>query len=390
MSQDLWNALLFFAVESADQTMYQQREIFAEVNAPAIRILEKRTSSHWANISAAEAQARAERHTLENALGRFTSSDSSIVAFGSLARGEFTAGSDLDWILLLDGISRPEQFEVARAIRAAIDNIPRKQPGTEGVFGNLVSSHDLVHHIGGEDDSNSNMTLRILLLLESIPIGRPDAYDRVLNNILSRYLDEDRGLWHGSGSYKVPRFLFNDVARYWRTMTVDFAYKQRDRQNRGFAIRNLKLRMSRKLLFLAGMIACFECHTAFASSEERAQFYAEKRVNAVIKHLRSVLFNPPLEIIAAALLRQPDLDTYAKELFDAYDEFLGMLADDRQLPNGKTIRQHLDTLPVDQLGTDSIASSGRDVSHRFRDAIRSIFLTNSNILGQLTIEYGVF
>ncbi len=370
--------------------MCQQREIFAEENPPVVRTLEKRTGSGWTNIFAAEAKAQDERRVLENALGHFTSSDSSIVSFGSLARGEFTTGSDVDWILLLDGISRPEHLEVVHAIRAAIKDIPRKQPGTEGVFGNLVASHDLVHHIGGENDSNSNMTLRILLLLESVSIGRADAYDRVFNNILWRYLNEDRGLWHGSGSYKVPRFLFNDVARYWRTMTVDFAYKQRDRQNRGFAIRNLKLRMSRKLLFLAGMIACFECHTGFVSPQERAEFYATKRVNAVIKLLRSVLSRPPLEIIATTLLRHPDLDTHAKKLFDAYDEFLGMLADDHCLPNGKTIREHLDTLPVDQLGSDEIASRGRDVSHRFRDAIRSIFLTDSNILGQLTIEYGVF
>lgn len=370
--------------------MWEQTEIFAEDRLPALRKLESRTGSHWEHISAAEAHAHTEQRELRSALAHFTSSDTSIVAFGSLARCEFTSGSDLDWVLLLDGISRPEHLEVSHAIRAQIQEIGRKQPGQEGVFGGLVASHDLVHHIGGEDDSNSNMTLRMLLLLESIPIGRTDAYDRVLNNILWRYLDEDRGLWHGSSSYKVPRFLFNDVARYWRTMTVDFAYKQRDRQNRGFAIRNLKLRMSRKLLFLAGMVACFECHTRFESQEERGEFYSEKHVHAVIGHLRSVLSKPPLEVIASALLKQSALDGHTKQLFDAYDEFLGMLADERLLENGNTIRKHLDALPVADLGSDKVASRGREISHRFRDAIQSIFLADGNILGRLTIEYGVF
>ena len=100
----------------------------------------------------------------------------------------------MDWVLLLDGISRPEHLEVTQAIRAAIDALPRKQPGIEGIFGNLIASHDLVHHIGGESDSNANTTLRILLLLESVAIGHNDAYNRVLNNVLWRYLDEDRGL----------------------------------------------------------------------------------------------------------------------------------------------------------------------------------------------------
>ncbi len=198
---------------------------------------------------------------------------------------------------------------MAHAIRKSlsemkINEVKVKQPGREGVFGTIVSSHDLVHRIGGQDDTNSNTTLRILLLLESASIGNSAAYVRVLKNILWRYLDEDRGLWEGSGPYKVPRFLFNDVARYWRTMTVDFAYKQRNRQNEGFAIRNLKLRMSRKLLFLAGMIACYECHLGFSSQEERQEFYSTKQVQSVIERLLIVLSKPPLEIIATALLRE--------------------------------------------------------------------------------------
>jgi len=234
------------------------------------------------------------------------------VVVGSLARQEFTAGSDVDWTLLLDGVSQPEHHKVAQAIRKKISELGMKQPGQEGVFGSIASSHDLIHRIGGQDDTNANTTLRILLLLESDSVGRSEAYERVLRNILWRYLDEDRGLWLGSGQYKVPRFLFNDVARYWRTMTVDFAYKQRNRQNEGFAIRNLKLRMSRKLLFLAGMVACFECHTSFVSPEERREFYESKNVQAIIDRLRVVLTKAPLEIIASALLRYPELDLYTK------------------------------------------------------------------------------
>jgi hypothetical protein len=248
----------------------------------------------------------------------------------------------------------------------------------------------LIHRIGGETDTNANTTRRILLLLESIAIGRPDAHGRVLNNILYRYLEEDRGLWFGSNQSKVPRFLFNDVARYWRTMAVDFAYKQRTRPDGGFLLRNTKLRMSRKLLFLSGMLTCFDCHTRFEEQSERQEFYRGKPVEAVIDRLREVLNQPPLEILAAALLKYESFDGSIKKLFTAYDEFVGMLADDTLLSNGLTKRKHLDTLPVDSIEGDVVASEARDISHRFRDAISDLFLTKDTELGMLTLEYGVF
>ena len=77
----------------------------------------------------------------------------------------------------------------------------------------------LIHEIGGEDDTNRNLTERMLLFLESVPVNRDDAYNRVITGILNRYLANDRPM----SRYKVPRFLFNDVVRYWRTMCVDFA-----------------------------------------------------------------------------------------------------------------------------------------------------------------------
>jgi hypothetical protein len=173
-------------------------------------------------------------------------------------------------------------------------------------------------------------------------------------------------------------------------MAVDFAYKQRSRQNEGFALRNLKLRMSRKLLFIAGMIACFECHLNFQTDEERTQFYGEGQVQPVIDLLRGVLSQTPLEILASAVLRFSPNKTANRKLFASYDEFLGMLASEKLDSNDRTIRKHLDWLPVDQLGKDTTAAHGRELSHQFRDAIAEIFLTPETQLGQMTIEYGVF
>ena len=47
------------------------------------------------------------RKELDQLLSRqipgYTSEDTSLVVFGSLARGEWTSGSDLDWTYLIDG-----------------------------------------------------------------------------------------------------------------------------------------------------------------------------------------------------------------------------------------------------------------------------------------------
>ncbi len=168
-------------------------------------------------LSRARELAEQKRSELGKQLARFNAEDTTITVFGSLSRDEFTEGSDIDWTLLVDGSADPHHQDVAHEISRHIQELQLKSPGREGTFGSLTFSHDLIHLIGGEDDTNRNTTRRILLLLESCPIGNADSYGRVLSNVLRRYLEEDRGIWYGSGRYKVPRFLLNDIVRYWRT-----------------------------------------------------------------------------------------------------------------------------------------------------------------------------
>jgi len=112
--------------------------------------------------------------------------DWSIVAFGSIARNEWTAGSDLDWTLLVDGMASSGHFGMTQDIARRIEKAKYKGPGPAGVFGNMAFSHDIIHRIGGENDTNRNTTQRILLLLESTVIGgRADAHDRVIRGILA-------------------------------------------------------------------------------------------------------------------------------------------------------------------------------------------------------------
>jgi predicted nucleotidyltransferase len=348
--------------------------------------LAKELDVDWLHLRRARQLARSKRRELNSHLATHDAEDTTIVVFGSLAPDEFTAQSDIDWTLLVDGSADPHHQDVAHEIARHVHEVEGRSPGREGTFGSLTFSHDLIHLIGGEDDTNRNTTRRILLLLESLPIGSSDAYARILSNVLRRYLEEDRGIWYGSGRYKVPRFLLNDIVRYWRTMTVDFAYKQWSRAGRGFAIRNLKLRMSRKLIFVGGLLTCFSTQTGL-SEEERAEIFGEEqhfgsRVSRLVDHLKQHKA-PPLEVLAKAALERPGLHRAARELFTAYDEFIGILSEPEQ-------RAHLESLTYEQLRGDTVFDRGRDVSHRFQAALDQIFLEPRSPFYDLTLKYGVF
>lgn len=348
--------------------------------------LADRLGATWPHLATARALSGTTRGKLEAALAGHDGDDTVIVVFGSLARDEFTEGSDIDWTLLVDGSADPHHQEVAHEIARHVQEAERRAPGREGTFGSLSFSHDLIHLIGGEDDSNRNTTRRILLLLESMPLGNADAYERTVSNVLRRYLEEDRGLWYGSGRHKVPRFLLNDIVRYWRTMTVDFAYKQRSRGGKGFAIRNLKLRMSRKLIFIAGLLTCFSLETELTDEEREelldAKLPVEQRVPRLVEHLKRRRA-PPLEVLARAVLERPILHEPARSLFGAYDQFLGILAD-------REMRKHLESLTYGDLAHDDLFLRGRTISHEFQEALHRIFLTSESPFYTLTLKYGVF
>src|SRR5258707_12651603 len=185
--------------------------------------LEEKCNMKWPHIRAAREAAISKREEIGKVLGstgvNFLSNDFSLVVFGSLARNEWTEKSDLDWGLLVDSQAHPEHLPVAIQIAKLFkDHKLGKEPGRTGIFGNLIFSHELVHQIGGENDPNSNTTRRLLLLLESRTIGSADAYSRVIRLILERYFAQDSILFAADRKhFRVPRFLLNDIVRFWRT-----------------------------------------------------------------------------------------------------------------------------------------------------------------------------
>jgi predicted nucleotidyltransferase len=105
---------------------------------------------------------------LSATIPKCTSEDTSLVVFGSLARGEWTSASDLDWTYLIDGQANSDHLVIAQKMRRVFqENADKFRPPSQtGTFGNMAFSHDIIHQIGGQNDINKNTTQRILLLLE--------------------------------------------------------------------------------------------------------------------------------------------------------------------------------------------------------------------------------
>jgi predicted nucleotidyltransferase len=347
--------------------------------------LSRRLGATWPNIEAARTLARQRMGQLTDEFRDFDSEDTSVVVLGSLAREEFTQKSDIDWLLLADGIADPNHQALLLDAKDRIKRIAAKEVGREGTFEGFVSSHDLIHRIGGEEDTNRNLTRRLLLILESAPVGRSVAHPRVVKNILKRYLMDDRSFWKGTrGGHHIPHFLLNDLARFWRTMAVDFAYKLYARGGDGWAIRNIKLRMSRKLLYVKGLLVCFWFHTYFPDPTacDEMLLVEELRMD-VLDIVNANLSQTPLDTLASFLHGREHLSKTASQLFGAYDDFLGILAD-------KDSRAHLEKLPEEEADSDATYQLARKISHRFRDALLELFFDDKTELGKLTRMYGVF
>lgn len=353
--------------------------------------LAHRRGGGWPTIRRAQEQADEVLRLLTVGLKEFASEDIDIVVFGSLARREWTGGSDVDWTLLVDGQVDYEHRGAAREVNRKLHEShfqgrDLKPPGSEGIFGSLTFSHELVHHIGGQADTNRNTTQRVLLLLESTALTprEPDGigpHKRVVRQVLSRYLANDFSIRaHPDSESRIPRFLLNDIVRYWRTMCVDFAYKDWEQAGQKWALRNIKLRMSRKMLFLSGLLTVFSCYRNVDIL--RPDSADQNNLFDVQRHLTAFARSTPLNIVVW-MLHTIGLAADCVELLDAYEQFLDQMNDDE-------LRDRLKNLTADDAFADEIYLRCRATSDLLQCVVRRLCFERDSELREFIREYGVF
>ncbi|HEV7919466.1 MAG TPA: nucleotidyltransferase domain-containing protein [Thermoanaerobaculia bacterium] len=343
----------------------------------AVETLETRLGKNWAAIRAARVRTEEVVGRLAAALADLHDANCSVVVTGSLGRAEATEGSDADWVLLVDGPSDPEHAMLAREIEKRVLEIVPKKVGRTRTFGGIVTSHDLVHYIAGTRDSNENLTRRILLLSESRALAHSVVRERVIRNILARYVLHDRSVQRQT----VPHFLLNDVVRYWRTMASDYASKVWERSREEWGIRNVKLRFSRKLLFTWGLFAAF-AGELFATPELDQVENDEQYVLMLRDLIQAQTDIAPLELLAHVVLQAGD-DDVADQIFSSYDHFLAVLAD-------AEAREKLEAVQFEDALNDATYADLREVSQQFRHGVTSLFFDVHPKLPKLIRDFGVF
>jgi predicted nucleotidyltransferase len=345
-------------------------------------MLETRIGANWGAIRAARTKTEELVSNLSASLAELHDDTFCIVVTGSLGRGEATEGSDADWVMLIDGPSYPEHAILAREIAWRIRSVVPVAVGPTGTFGDIVASHELVHYIAGTRDSNENLTRRILLLSESRALTNTLVRERVIRNVLTRYVVYDRSVQSATGRRQtIPHFLLNDIVRYWRTMASDYASKMWERERKGWGIRNVKLRFSRKVLFIAGLLAAFSGELfsppALQEVENDEEYFL--MLTDLIRMQTDV---PPLELLARVVLECEDRDV-ADAIFSSYDQFLSVLSD----PDA---RQRLESVQFEHALGESTYAELRRASQRFREGVTRLFFDVHPRLPKLIRDFGVF
>lgn len=265
-----------------------------------------------------------------------------VVTCGSYARREASPSSDMDFYSVLeDAAALGEEPSCSPAVKALVEAVIGKLPSQDGAFAKNVPEHELLKNYGGSRDSNETITRRMLYLLEGDFLTEEERFFEIRERIITRYVDET------PLDHQLAFYLLNDIIRYWRTIAVDYADKTYGATNpKPWAVRNVKLIYSRKLIFASGLFS--------------VALTADRTRDKKIEILMSLFRMSPTDRIRYVC------GNAAQRLLDMYDVFLDQIGD-------AELRKHLDSLPRERKADDPIFRGIKNEGHYFSRELMGLF-----------------
>ena len=304
-----------------------------------------------------------------------------VLVCGSFARREITRESDCDYLILVDELS---DHRIVTRFMSEVERLREENSlaalGKQGTFGDFVTSTELMARIGLEADSNNNMTRRLLFLTESVSVYQPEIRSQVIDKVLSRYcadyLPDSRPEDYQIG---VPRFLVNDLVRFWRTMAVDFGAKRWRSLRPDWYLRFAKLITTRKVLFAGSLTAAFLSERVL----QQPSSVTDDAYKRLIFHLKEQFDMPPLARLLAAYEHvDDDSKRSLADILDSYNRFIEIL----NTRNARNLLMRADA-------TDEKATALRQeidkLGNRIQLGLEQVFFKDKVFQG-LTLRYGLF
>lgn len=304
-----------------------------------------------------------------------------VVLCGSFARREITRESDCDYLVLVDELN---DHEVVTKFITEVEHLREEKtlapPGQQGTFGDFVTSTELVARIGLEADSNNGMSRRILFLTESVSVYQPEIRSQIIDKVLSRYCAD----YHPNNRPKdyrirVPRFLTNDLVRFWRTMAVDFGAKRWRSTRPDWYLRFAKLITTRKVLFAGSLTSVFLTERIL----QQPSAVADDPHTVLLGHLKEQFDRPPLGRLLAAY-EHVDNDSKASlgDILTAYNRFIEIL-------NTRDARNLLKQAYATDAKSIALRGEIDELGDRIQLGLEQVFFRDETFRG-LTQRYGLF
>src|SRR3972149_4000547 len=279
---------------------------------------------------------------------------------GSYGRLEASKSSDIDlFIIHDDSIDKRKADGLREVALSETRNLGINTPNPRGIFVEPSHLGTLVEDIGAMHDSTSQLSQRMLLLMESQPLYNENFFRTAVKKLLNRYCEH---VTYDPAKEFV--LLLNEVIKYFRTICVNYQFSFW-RDNEQWPVRNIKLRHSRLVMY-GGLLMLILNSSKYGSAKN--------------DYLEENIFLTPLEKICHVYL---DNNEDPATFLLLYEKFLSMMSNEK-------VRKSLVGLGYLERYTSSPYKELKDNSDKLCSELTRFVLSRRNEWTNAIFEYLIF